>query len=230
MLFFANPKRGRKSRRKVRRSRVRVRRAARRSSPTKGASMARRKRSRRAGATVRRRRRRSTGRTRRFAAVRAYLPNPRRRRRRYRRNPFGGGGGGVVNTLKNGVKDGLVVLASQAVTRRGLTFVTNLNPIKGIAGTAISGLGTAVIVSMIGKKALPTWSRLISAAAFAEGIRGIIALTPAAPLFADYNISGGGVDVEDGYGAWPQIPATVQAQGMGAWPQFGNAEEDAMYQ
>lgn len=191
--------------------------------------MAKRKRARR---TSSRRRRRSARKQRRFAAVRAYLPNPRRRRRRhYRRNPVFGGG--LVTTLKNGVKDGLIVLGAQAATRRVMVFVGGFNPLKGIPGVAVTGLGTAVAVSLLAKKMLPRQAGLISAAAFAEGLRGVIAATPAAPLFADYITDTqqiGEWTSDEGYGAWPQIPASVAASGMGAWPQFGgvNDQEEMM--
>lgn len=193
-----------------------------------------RKRSRARRATVRhhRRRRRSSARkSRRFAAVRAYLPNPRRRRRRsYRRNPFGGG---IVSTLKSGVKDGLVVLAAGVATRKAIGFVSGVNPLKGLPGAAVTGLGSAVAVSLIARKFAPNYSRLIAAAAFAEGLKGVLAATPVAPFLSDYITDTQGIgewSTDEGYGAWPQIPASVQASGMGAWAFGGVNDQEEMQQ
>lgn len=226
MLFFSNPKRSRKrgqKRRRVNARRRKVRRVARVRS-TVGGTMARRSRKRRARVSRRRRRRSVTVARRRRSGIAAFARNP--RRRRYRRNPFGGGGSGVVATLKSGVKDGVVVLAAQVAARKAINLASAVNPIKGIPGAAITGLGVPVILTIAARKLLPSQARLVSAAAFAEGLRGLLAATPVGPFLSDYTADGGyleGLDADGQLEAWPSIPS------VGAWPTLGD-DQDVMVQ
>lgn len=223
MLFFSNPKRG-KGRARNRRRAVARRRGKRRSARVRstGGSMARKSRKRRAS-TGRRRRRRSGAKAPSVAlrrrGVTVYRSNPRRRRRSYRGNP----GGGIVATLKQGVKDGAVVLVSQVAARKAINVASALNPIKGVAGAAVTGLGVPVILTIAARKLVPAQARLVSAAAFAEGMRGILATTPVGPFLAGFSSQTGyldGVDDADGsLEAWPSVPQ------IGAYPTLGDDAE-----
>lgn len=224
MLFFSNPKRG-KGRARNRRRAVARRRGKRRSARVRstGGSMARKSRKRRAS-TGRRRRRRSGAKAPSVAlrrrGVTVYRSNPRRRRRSYRSNP---GGSGIVSTLKQGVKDGAVVLVSQIAARKAINVASAFNPIKGVAGSAITGLGVPVILTIAARKIAPAQARLVSAAAFAEGMRGILASTPVGPFLAGFSAGTGyldGVDDVDGsLEAWPSVPQ------IGAYPTLGDEAE-----
>lgn len=231
MLFFNNPHRARKRSKKrvasvVRRRKSRRRSVRRLTARSTGGNMARRKRARRATRVSRRRRRRTTttavalqrrGRT-------VYRSNPRRRRRHrsYGRNPSFGG---ILGTLKNGIKDGAVVLAGEIAASKVINLVDRVNPIGGIAGDAINGLGGAVAVSFLARKFAPNYSRLIAAAAFAQGLRKILSSTPVAPYLSSYESLGGDAQ----YGAYQEV-----GSGMSAWPgaaaSFGDAGEDVMVQ
>jgi hypothetical protein len=185
--------------------------------------MARKRGKRRASS--RRRRRSRVGKTAAVAlrrrGVTVYRSNP--RRRRFRRNP-GGGGTGVVATLKTGVKDGAIILASQIAARKAINIVSGFNPIKGIAGTAISGLGVPVVLAIVARKVAPAQARLIAGAAFAEGLRGIISATPAAGLLAGMESDGTfleGLDADGQLDAWPSVPQ------IGAYPTLGDDVEYA---
>lgn len=239
MLFFDNPKRGKRKSRKSRSTAVRKRRAVsvrrKRRVPT-GGIMAKRKGRRRGvrRAAVKRRRhvtrrRRSHVKAagvslRRRGGVTVYRGNP-RRRRHYRRNP-GFSAGGIVGTLKKGVKDGAVVLVAQVATRKVINLVGGFNPIKGLAGTAVTGLGVPVILTIVAKKVAPQFAALVSAAAFAEGLRGILAGTPVGPFLSDY-IPGSEGQIGDGddYGAYAQIPASMGAYPGGGLGGVGDADE-----
>lgn len=233
MMFFNNP-RGKVSRRgkkrrggaTAKRRRV-VRRKAR--SSTSGASMAgKRKRAARKH-TTRRRRRRSTAKrsvgvqVRRRGTV-VYQGNPRRRHRRYRRNP---GGRGIVTTIKNGVKDGAVILASEVVTKKAINMVSGFVPLgDGIAKSAVVGLGVPTIVALVARKSLGRYASLAIAASYAEGLRGILMHTPVGGLLSGseaydaYAVGGGD------YGAYPAIAAP----GMGAYPGAGYGEAEQYVQ
>lgn len=224
MLFFDNPrKRGKKSKNRRRASRRRNQRRTARVRST-GGSMARRARKRRASSSRRRRRRRSGSKTPAVAlrrrGVTVYRSNP--RRRRYRRNPFGGGGRrGIVGTLTEGVKDGAVVLVSQVAARKAINLASGFNPIGGIAGQAITGLGVPVLITIAARKMLPKQAKLVSAAAFAEGMRGLLAQTPVGPFLADYTADGSflpAMEVNDQLEAWPSVPQ------IGAYPTLGDDE------
>lgn len=226
MIFFTNPK-GVVSRK--RRGTV-VRRKAR--SRSSGGTMARR-RSRKGGrrrasvrhrrrAVVRRRRRRSgtAAVALRRRGVTVYRSNPpRRRRRSYRRNPFGSAGG-LVTTIKNGVKDGAVILASQIATRKALNLAQGVIPIKGIPGVAIAGLGVPVIITLVARKVAPNFARLASAAAFAEGLRDILSATPVGPFLADV------IDADNMSNDMSAYPAPQVPPNMGAYPGGGLADAD----
>ena len=156
-----------------------------------------------------------------MARRRRHRINPRRKyrrnpRRHYRRNPFAVGG--IASTLKAGVKDGAVVLVAQVIAKRAIGFVAGFNPLKGLPGAAVTGLGTATVITIAARKFAPNLARLISAVAFAEGMRGVLMETPVGPFLGDYSAG-----IEDGYGAWAQIPAP----GVGAWANgMGAVEEE----
>lgn len=223
MLFFDNPKRKRGSRKRGRKrtqKRVRVvRRAAR--SNSKGESMARKRSRKRRVSRRRGGARKSVGVQVRRRGLIVFQGNPRRRggRRRYRRNPSIGAGG-IVATIKQGVKDGAVILVSQIATKKVIDLGSKFVPVSGIAGAAITGLGGPVVIALIAKKVIPSQARLITAAAFAEGVRRILAATPVGGLLADVVNAG---DQSEEYSAWPapQIPAN-----MGAYPGAGLNDYD----
>jgi hypothetical protein len=190
--------------------------------------MARRRRRRRAATTHRRRRRRSVtlsiNRPRR-RRVRRHHSNP---RRRYRRNP--GMGGGIVSTIKQGVKDGAMVLVGEVAQGRASALAGKFVPVGGIAGEAITGIGSAVIVTIAARKFLPGGARFIAAGAFANAVRRLVsAVSPtAASLLGDGEVIGGmpvgalysaGNVLDDGMGAYP-------GGGLGAYPGGGLGDEE----
>lgn len=138
-------------------------------------------------------------------------------KRSYGRNPplLSGGVGGVIGTIKRGVRDGLVILVSQVGTKKAITVIGGFNPIKGMAGTAITGLGTAVGVTMAARKLTPNFAALVSAAAFAEALRLVLAASPVGPYLADYTADGSMGD--DEFGAWAGSGLGDGEDGMGAW-------------
>lgn len=156
-------------------------------------------------ATRRRRRRRSTvrraaprrRRRRSVALVRSNPPRRRRRRRivarrhhrrRYRANP---GGTGIVSTIKNGVVDGALVLVGQAAQGRASALVSRVVPIGGLPGAAIADVGSAVAVTILARKFLPGRARMVSAGAFSNAVRRVIAaVSPtAAAMLGDGDVS-----------------------------------------
>lgn len=225
MLFFSNPRRGKRAKNRRRAS---VRRKSRRRARVRstGGNMARRGKRRASSRRRRRSRSKVTQVALRRRGVTVYRSNPRRRRRGgFRRNPSFGGSG-IVATLKQGVKDGAVVLASQVAARKAINVVSALNPIKGIPGAAITGLGVPVILTIAARKLLPSQARLVSAAAFAEGMRGLLAATPVGPFLSDYTAGGGLLmdsDAVDGLDAWPGVPQ------LGAYPTLGGEDDMSMY-
>lgn len=226
MVFFNNStgtrKRARRSvaRRRKSRRRVVVRRkkTTARSFST-GASMARRRRKARSRTGARRRR---SSRRRSVVLHRGFAVNPRGRRRRrgFRRNPFTSGGGGIVTTIKNGVKDGAVILAAQIATKKVMGLAQGVVPIGGLPGQVITGLGVPVIVTLIVRKVASNFARLASAAAFAEGLRTILASTSVGPFLADSADAG---DQSSDLSAYPENrPAN-----MGAYPGMGAYDDEA---
>lgn len=239
--FLINPaskKRGRKAA-KRRKRRVALKRKANGQFVKRAKSARRRVRRTKAGAkgggiTVAKRRRRrvrhaaAPRRRRRRRSVVVLRSNPRRRRRRhhithrrrYRRNP--GLGGGVVSTIKQGVKDGFLVLVGQAAQGRASALAGKFVPIGGIAGEAVTGLGSAVVVTLAARKFAPGAARIIAAGAFSNAVKRLVAaVSPgAASLLGDsdymsipteYYDQGGGV------GAYPGAGEL----GMGAYPGGG---------
>lgn len=190
--------------------------------------MAKRRRRRRAATTHRRRRRRS---------VSLSINRPRRRsrrrvhhRRRYHRNP---GGSGIVSTIKQGVKDGAMVLVGEVAQGRASALAGKFVPVGGIAGEAITGIGSAVVVTIAARKFLPGGARFIAAGAFANAVRRLVsAVSPtAASLLGDTGdgaVVGGiptgalysaGNVLDDGMGAYP-------GGGLGAYPGGGLGDEE----
>lgn len=203
--YFINAPKRRRPRRKatVRRmksGRKRSARAAISHRNPSGGAMATRRRRRKSAAPVRRRRRRSH--VRRHARRRrnpgAIGPvrrrNPRRRRRavarhrRRRRNPGIASARGIVQ----GLKDGAAVVGGQVATRKISGAVTGMLPAtmqpKVQTGVGKIGLSllSAVVTSLIARRALPAQSRLITAGAFSETINCALAQTPIAPFLSAY--------------------------------------------
>lgn len=232
MLFLDNP---RKKRRKVRRARAKVARRRKRRTPnttrnTRGQFMARRRRRRHVRHSAPRRRRRS---------VTLSINPPRRRRRRhhinprrrhYRRNP--GMGTGILGTLKNGIINGLKVNIGEAIQGRAAAGIAKVLPLSGIAATAISELGSAVAIALAARKFAPAHAGFISAGAFANANKHVIAaISPTAGAFlgaypggglgayvggglGDADYIGGGIPE----GAITEVPGYT---GMGAYPGGG---------
>jgi hypothetical protein len=119
--------------------------------------------------------------------------------------------GGVFSILKTGVKEGAIVLVAQVAARKGINLAARFNPLRGIAGSAVSGLLVPVVVTMIARKVSPANARLIAAAAFAEGMKDILSQTPVGPFLSDVLDAG---DQPTEYGAYPQIASPA----MGAYP------------
>lgn len=122
-----------------------------------------------------------------------------------------------MSTIKNGVMDGALVLVGQAAQGRASSLVSRFVPISGIAGTAISDVGSAVAVTILARKFLPGRARMISAGAFSNAVRRLVsAVSPTAgALLGD----GDGLPYGTGYdpslvagtGAYPELA-------MGAYP------------
>jgi hypothetical protein len=238
MLFLVNPG-GRKDRKVTKKRPRRVTR--RRKRPAKGAThsegiMARRRRSRakaRASAPRRRsvrRRRRSVAR----ARVRSNPPVRRRRRRRpvvahssrrvsrrFRRNP-GIAPSGIVRTLKEGVVDGVTVLAGEIVQNKVVAiadrFVPTMTGVAGIARTAGLNLIVATVGSLAARKFAPGRSRMLAAGLFARATANILATTPAAALLGD----GAVYEVTDGVSAYPGLSAYPGS--FAAYPSVATAD------
>lgn len=247
MLFLTNPATKKKRKRTVGARPAKKRRARGKLQGAAKAAFLRRmaagRRKRRAvvrtrtatGGTVAKRRRRravvrrAAPRRRRRRAV-ALAVNPRRRRRRVvrhhrrrlHRNP---GMGSVVGTIKQGVKDGALVLIGQTAQGRASALAAKFNPISGIAGTAINEIGSAVLVTMAARKFAPGLARMASAGAFSNAVRRLVAtVSPGtAALLGDgsagyYTPAPYGYDMlEQGHmGAYPQ---------MGAYPGGGLGDQ-----
>jgi hypothetical protein len=148
------------------------------------------------------------------------------RRRRYRRNP---GLGGVVGTIVQGLKDGGAVVGGQVAARKIRGAVTGLLPADmqakvrtGVGHIALS-IASAVTVSLVTKRFLPGYSRMVAAGAFSEAINAALAQTPVAPFLGAFParrvvaapVNGGrrGVNAWSGASALP--PAAPR--GVGAW-------------
>lgn len=189
-------------------------------------------------ATRRRRRRRTVRRAaprrrRRRRSVLVLRANPRRRRRsthrrrvthrrRFRRNA---GGTGVVATIKQGVVDGALVLVGQAAQGRVSSLVSRFIPVGGIAGAAISDVGSAVVITMAARKFLPGRARMVSAGAFSNAVRRVVAaVSPtAAALLGD----GDGLPYGTSYDT-DAIGAGAYPDNMGAYPGGGVGDADQM--
>lgn len=138
--------------------------------------------------------------------------------------------GSIPATLKAGVKDGFVILVAQVATKRIGGLVAGFNPIKGTAGVALSGIVTALGITIGARKLAPAYARLAGAAAFAEVLRNVGASVPAlAPFLSDYTEYGSGnysaFPTDDGMGAWAE-PALLPS-GSGAMAAWAGDEEYA---
>lgn len=238
-MFFNNPRK--KSRvRKARTSvRARKRRVRRRVQSLQGASMARgRKRARRRIGARRRRKsvKRSPSVALRRRGVTVYRSNPRRRRRGYRRNPFGVSARGIVGTVKDGVRDGAVVLASQVATARGIDMLApkaGSDLTKGYAhfyasqaGRAVLGLAVPTVIAMAAHRFAPKYSRMAAAGAFAQGLHYALSGFPQVAGFLNGYISDGEYTPEGGYGAYEEIGSGMSAYPAGSAAHAGGAFAD----
>ncbi len=197
----------------------------------------RRRRKRRVSAAPRRRpvRRR---RRRRSVAVVAAAPRRRRRSsvarrrssvRKFRRNPDTVRG--MLGTIKQGVKDGALVLAGEVVQNKTTALADKFVPQFGagvaaqMARVGLVNLGVASAIAIASRKFVPGYSRMVTAGAFSRGLANIIATTPIAPLLGD------GVVYDDGMGGYEEVgggvgayPALGAYPGMGAYPNMATAD------
>lgn len=206
--------------------------------------MAKRRRRRRAATNAprRRRRRRNPGALARARSVRTNptrrrhsrrrrhtLGNP-RRHRRVKRNPSLGSARGIVGGIVQGLKDGGAVVLGQVGARKVRGAVTGMLPanvqaqVSGGVGAIALSLASAVVVSLVARKALPGQARLISAGAFSETINAALAKTPIAPFLSAYPPrrialapAGRG---RPGVAAWPGQPAIPVRAGVAAYPMM----------
>lgn len=194
----------------------RKRRTVTRTRAATGGTVAKRRRKRRVvrRATARRRRRSPVTV---LARRRVYATNPRRRRRRtthhrrrYHRNP---GMGSIVGTIKQGVKDGALVLIGQTAQGRASAVAARFNPLTGLAGAAVNEIGSAVLVTMLARKFTPNMARMASAGAFSNAVRHIVAaVSPGtAALLGDHT----------GYYTPAPYGYDTMDQGVGAYAQMG---------
>lgn len=152
--------------------------------------------------------------------------------RRFRRNPDTVRG--IVGTIKQGVKDGALVLAGEVVQNKATALADKFVPQFGsgvaaqMARVGLVNLGVASAIAIGTRKFLPGYSRMVTAGAFSRGLANIIATTPAAPLLGDgvvYDDAGMGDDY-DGVGAYAQ-PAQLGAYaqpGLGAYPNAATVD------
>ena len=90
-------------------------------------------------------------------------------------------GSGIIGTLKSGIINGLKVNIGQAVQGRAAAAVARVLPLSGIAGEAVSQLGSAVAVALAARKFAPAHATMIAAGAFANANRNVItAISPSA--------------------------------------------------
>lgn len=140
--------------------------------------------------------------------------NPRRRRHSYRRNPSFG-----INFLVEGLKDGAGVVVGQVGTRKlanlARQHVPGLSATTGIMAVAPTFVG-AIATAFVARKALPKYSRVITAGAFAEAINQALAQTPVATYLSAWPMGGARVGTVS---AWPGRAALpAPAPGVRAWP------------
>jgi hypothetical protein len=151
-----------------------------------------------------------------------FYGNPRRRhRRRYRRNPILPSTRGIVGNIVQGLKDGVAVVGGQVATRKVKGAITGMLPAstaatvaKGPGAIALS-IASAVVVSLIAKKALPSQARMITAGAFSETINCALAQTPIAPYLSAFprrRVAATPLR------AWPGNRVIAQRAGVAAWP------------
>lgn len=142
----------------------------------------------------------------------------------------------MLGTLKQGAKDGALVLAGEIVQNKATALVDKFVPQMGagvaaqMARVGIVNLGIASAIALGTRKFVPGMSRMLTAGAFSRGFANIIATTPAAPLLGDgvvYDDAGMGDDY-DGVGAYarPQLGAyaTGPGTGMGAYPSMATVD------
>lgn len=148
--------------------------------------------------------------------------NPALSRRRARRNPGVASARGLVGGIVQGLKDGGAVVLGQVGARKVRGAVTGMLP-ANIQTQVASGFGqvalsvaSAIVVSLVARKALPAQSRMISAGAFSETINAALAKTPIAPFLSAYPVRRVAAPARRGVSAWTQ-PAALRA-GMSAYP------------
>lgn len=120
---------------------------------------------------------------------------------------------GVIRTLKEGVVDGVTVLAGEIVQNKAVAlvdrFVPTMSGVAGIARTAGLNLAVATAASIAARKFAPSRSRMLTAGFFARATANILAVTPAAALLGDgavYEIPAGmGAYAQPGFAAYPMM-------------------------
>lgn len=222
--------------RKRRRTRARAK-SKRRRQTLSGATMAKRRRRRRAASATparRRRRRRNPGAlgpARRVLANRRRRSSRRRRRnpgvvRRVRRNSPFASTRGIVGGIVQGLKDGGAVVLGQVGARKVRGAVTGMLPanlqaqVATGAGQIALSLASAVVVSLVARKALPNHARMIAAGAWSETINAALAQTPIAPLMSAFPARRRVASApRRGVAAWPTAAALPAGRpGVAAWP------------
>lgn len=137
---------------------------------------------------------------------------------------------GIVGTIKQGVKDGALVLAGEVVQNKATALADKFVPQLGtgvaaqMARVGLVNLGIASAIAIGTRKFLPGYSRMVTAGAFSRGLANIIATTPAAALLGDgvvYDDLGDDGDGSgNGVGAYPRAVGA----GMGAYPSMATAD------
>lgn len=109
----------------------------------------------------------------------------RRRSRSFRRNPP------ILSDIKNGIVDGLSVVAGQTATRKlgaaisaALPPASTTNQVAASAQFVGTRLAGAIAVGIAARKFAPKYSRMVVAGAFAEVVNCALAQTPVAPFLS----------------------------------------------
>lgn len=161
-------------------------------------------------------------------------------RRRFRRNP-GISASGLVGGIVQGLKDGGAVVVGQVAVRKLRGALTGMMPATmqtQVASPGLANIGlkvaSALVVSLVARKAAPAQSRMIAAGAFSEVINAALAATPIAPYLSAYPGGRRALPVQAGnvipggrraaLSAWT-APRQV---GMSAYPTGGNMRSVGM--
>jgi hypothetical protein len=141
-----------------------------------------------------------------------------------KRNPSIASARGLVGGIVQGLKDGGAVVLGQVGARKVRGAVTGMLP-ANVQAQVSSGIGqialsvaSAVVVSLVARKALPGQSRMISAGAFSETINAALAKTPIAPFLSAFPSRRVLPAARRGVGAWAGAQLPRQTAGVSAWP------------